>query len=161
MIKVYHLITWLQCSTWIYLLSLKPRLKWFSFLLCSRCRCSSQLCFPSRVSSWSPFPFIQTHLVQGLASSSLWLEFLPTISLLYGTRNPSGSEECQVRLLSSFRTFERLCCRKPISVYIYDTQRWIKYAKVYCAKVGYGDGMRWVERWFKRKMGENMLNENF
>lgn len=88
---------------------------------CSRCRCSSQLCFPSRVSSWSPFPFIQTHLAQGLASSSLWLGFLPTISLLYGTRNPTGSEECQVRLLSSFRTFERLGCRKPISVYIYNT----------------------------------------
>lgn len=33
-----------------------------------------------------------------------------------------------------------------ITVYIYDTYRWIKYAKVYCAKVVYGDGMRWVKR---------------
>lgn len=111
-----HLATWPTCSSWTHLLSLEPRLKWFSSVLCSRCRSSSQLCFPSRVSSWSPFHFIQTHLAQGLASSSLWPGSLPTISSLYGTRNPSGFEECQVRLLSSFMTFEGPCCRKPIYV---------------------------------------------
>lgn len=34
-----------------------------------------------------------------------------------------------------------------INVYIYSTYRWIKYAKVYCVNVGYGDGRNWwVER---------------
>lgn len=112
-------VLWLMCSSWTHLLPLDLLEVIFFPVLCSRCRCSSQLCFPSRVSSWLPFPCIPTHLVQELASSLLWLGFLHTISLLYGTRNPSGLEECQVRLLHISWPLEGPCCRKPIYVYIH------------------------------------------
>lgn len=84
--------------SWAQLLNPELCLKQTSSVLCSRCRSSSLHCFPLRASSWWPFPFILIHSALALALSLPWLGSLHTISLLFGTRNPTGLEEHQVRL---------------------------------------------------------------
>lgn len=90
------------------------------FWLCSRCLCSSRPCSPSPASSWSFSPFTRTPLAPGLASSSHWPESPRITSSLCGIRNPSGSDNYQVRLLSIL-DLAMNCYREPIEVHTSNT----------------------------------------
>lgn len=111
-VEAYGLVTWLVLST-PGILNLSDAV---FFWPCSRCLCSSRPCSPSPASSWSFSPFTRTRLAPGSASSSHWPESLRIISLLCGIRNPSGSDNYQVRLLSLLDLAIN-CYREPIKVH--------------------------------------------